>query len=176
MPFKALNQVSDLFFAIGDAIHAAGLGVDVVNYDEWDGTVRHAAVLIEIERTTPGERQNDGRYTHAVTVSLHAVVARYRKHAALEAINLATCLERLTDNNRWGFHGSNCEMPSEARSGPSMFQRGADGYDAWAATFKQIVTPGERPTEILINTAPLVAFSWQVDDLDNPENYHQLEV
>ena len=176
MPFKTLNQVSDLFFAIGEAIHAAGLGVDVANYDEWDGTVRHATVLIELERTTPGVKQNDGRYTHAVTVSLHAVVGRFRKHAALEAGNLATCLGRPADCNRWGFHGRNCEMPCEQRSGPSMFQRGTDGYDAWAATFKQVVTPGEPPAEILLNSAPLVAFSWQVDDLDNPEDYHQLEV
>lgn len=176
MSFKTLNQVSDLFFAIGETIHAAGLGVDVANYDEWDGTVRHATVLIELERTTPGVKQNDGRYTHAVTVSLHAVVGRFRKHAALEAVNLATCLERLADCNRWGFHGRNCEMPCEQRSGPSIFQRGTDGYDAWAVSFKQIVTPGEPPAEILLNSAPLVAFSWQVDDLDNPENYHQLEV
>jgi hypothetical protein len=66
MPFKPLNQVSDLFFAIGDAIHAAGLGVDVANYDEFDGTVRHATVLIELERTAPGVRQNDGRYVNIV--------------------------------------------------------------------------------------------------------------
>ncbi|HCE6978406.1 TPA: hypothetical protein NHP34_006055 [Pseudomonas aeruginosa] len=175
MPYRPLNQVSDLFFAIGDAIHAAGLGVDVANYDDFDGTVGHAKVLIELERTTPGVKQNDGRSTHAVTVTLHAVVGRWRKHAALEAANLATCLERLADNNRWGFHGRNCEPPCELHSGPSMFQRGADGYDAWGATFKQVVTPGEPPAEIRLNAAPLVAFSWRVDDLDNPENYHQLE-
>lgn len=175
MSFRALNQVSDLFFAIGDAIHAAGLGVDVANYDDWDGKVRHASVLIELERTTPAVRQNDGRYTHAVTVTLHAVVGRWRKHSALEAVNLATCLERLADRNRWGFHGRNCEQPCEMRSGPSMFQRGADGYDAWGATFQQVVTPGEPPAEILLNTAPLVAYSWQVADLDNPESFHQLE-
>ncbi|MFG9976344.1 hypothetical protein ACG3QR_31800, partial [Pseudomonas aeruginosa] len=68
MPYRPLNQVSDLFFAIGDAIHAAGLGVDVANYDDFDGSVGHAKVLIELERTTPGVKQNDGRSTHTVTV------------------------------------------------------------------------------------------------------------
>jgi len=176
MPLKVLNQVSDLFFAIGEAVHAAGLGVNVANYDEWDGKVGDATVLIELERTTPSVRQNDGRYTHAVTVTLHAVVAGFRKFSALEATNLATCLERLADCNRWGFIGRCCEVPREMHSGPSIFQRGAQGYDAWGVTFKQVVTPGEPPTEILLNSAPLVAYSWQVDDLDNPANYQPLEI
>lgn len=175
MSFKPLDQVSDLFFAIGDAVHAAGLGVDVANYDDWDGSSGHATVLIEFERTVPSTRQNDGRYAHDLTVTLHAVVGRFRKHAALEAVNLATCLERLADNNRWGFRGRNCEPPRELHSGPSIFQGGTDGYDAWGCTFKQIVTPGEPPAEVVLSSAPLVAFSWQVDDLDRVDNYHQLE-
>lgn len=177
MPSKRpLNQVSDLFFAIGETIHAAGLGVDVANYESWDGTVTDAAVLIEIERTSPAVKQADGRYTHEVTVSLHAVVAGWRKFSALEAANLATCLERLADCNRWGFHGHNCDHPKGLSSSPSMFQRGGEGYDAWAANFRQLLTPGEPPVEVRINTAPLVAYSWRVDDMDNPDNYELLEV
>jgi hypothetical protein len=175
MPFRALDRVSDLFFAIGDAIHAAGLGVNVANYDEWDGTVGDATVLIELERTAASRRQNDGRYAHAVTVTLHAVVAGFRKFSALEATNLATCLERLADSNRWGFSGRNCEHPCDLHSGPSIFQRGADGYNAWCVTFRQVVTPGDPPAEILLNSAPLVAYSWQVEDFDNPANYTPLE-
>lgn len=173
---RPLNQVSDLFFAIGDTIHAAGLGVDVANYDEWDGKVRDAVVLVEIERTAPAVKQPDGRYTHEVTVNLHAVVAGWRKFAALEAANLATCLERLADCNRWGFYGRNCDHPQGLHSSPSMFQRGGEGYNAWAANFRQQLTPGEPPAEVRLNTAPLVAFAWRVDDLDNPDNYVPLEV
>lgn len=176
MSFRPLEQVSDLFFAIGDAIHAAGLGVDVANYDDWDGKVRDAVVLVEIERTTPlAERQNDGRYSHDVAVTLHAVVAGWRKFAALEATNLATCLERLADRNRWGFNGRNCEPPRNLHSGPSIFQNGANGYSAWGATFEQILTPGEPPQELTLSTPPLV--SWRVEgegDLEDPENYRPL--
>jgi len=178
MPSRPLNQLSDLFFAIGDAIHAAGLGVSVDNYDDFDGRVGHATVLIEIERTTPGERQNDGRYVHVVTVTLHAVVSRFRKHANLEAINLATALERLADCNRWGLPGRQCDLPADLHCGPSMFQRGADGYEAWSATFRQGLAIGYVEPEILLNTAPQVV--WQIADNDvdtsDPANYQTLEV
>lgn len=178
MPSRPLNQLSDLFFAIGDAIHAAGLGVSVDNYDDFDGRVGHATVLIEIERTTPGERQNDGRYVHVVTVTLHAVVSRFRKHANLEAINLATALERLADCNRWGLPGRQCDLPAELHSGPSMFQRGADGYDAWSVTFRQGLAIGHVEPEITLSTAPLLV--WQVADSDvdinDPANFQPLEV
>lgn len=176
MSFRPLEQVSDLFFAIGDAIHASGLGVDVANYDEWDGQVGDAQVLIEIERTTPAEERNDGRYSHALTVTLHAVVAGWRKFSALEATNLATCLERLAHRNRWGFNGRNCEHPCDMHSSPSIFQRGTDGYNAWGVTFRQVLTPGEPPVEPTISAAPMVA--WRVDDeLDpaNQDNYQRLE-
>lgn len=164
MSSRPLNQVSDLFFAIGDAIHAAGLGVDVANYDEFDGKIGHASVLIEIERTSPGTRQNDGRYVHVVTVTLHAVVGRFRKFSALEATNLATVLERLADLNRWGFSGRQCDIPADLHSGPSIFQKGDDGYDAWGVTFRQGLAPGpsRAPEDPVIKMPPFV--QWRVDD------------
>lgn len=175
MSSRPLNQLSDLFFAIGDAVHAAGLGVSVANYDEFDGKVGDATVLIDLERTTPATRQNDGRYVHDVTVTLHAVVARWRKYSNLEAVNLATALERLADCNRWGFHGRQCNYPEDLHSGPSIFQGGDNGYDAWGVTFRQRLAIGEVEPEPTLNTAPLVAFTWRVDP-DDPANYQPLEV
>lgn len=180
MSFRPLNNVSDLFFAIGDAIAAAGLGVDVGNYDEFDGTVRDAMVLIELERTSPAVKNNDGRHVHEVTVTLHAVVARYRKFANLEAVNLATLLERLADNNRWGFHGRQCQYPSDMHSGPSIFQRGRDGYEAWGCTFRQSLAPGpdKLPEDPVMGSPgmPWVAETWKVDDIDDPAKYERLGV
>lgn len=172
---RPFNVPSDLFFAIGDAIHAAGLGVDVANYDEFDGKVGDACVLIELERTAPGTRQNDGRYVHVMTVTLHAVVGRFRKFPALEAVNLATALERLADCNRWGFSGRQCDLPQELHSGPSIFQKGADGYDAWGVTFRQGIAPGpdRLPENPVISGMPLV--SWRVEDNDDPDRYSPLE-
>lgn len=137
MSSRPLNKPSDLFFAIGDAIHAAGLGVSVSNYDDFEGMVSDAQVLIELERTAPGEMNNDGRPVHRVTVTLHAVVSKARPFSSLEAANLATALERLATHNRWGFSGRQCDLPENLRSGPSIFQRGATGYDAWGCTFIQ---------------------------------------
>lgn len=177
MSFRPLNNPSDLFFAIGDAIHAAGLGVDVANYDEFDGTVRDATVLIELERTAPATKKNDGRYVHEYTVTLHAVVARWRKFSALEATNLSAALERLADDNRWGFHGSQCQYPRDIHSGPSIFNQGRDGYDAWGCTFRQAIAPGPHklPDDPAVAGMPLVAESWRVDNMDDPTQYRPLE-
>lgn len=171
---RPMNVVSDLFFAIGDAIDAAGLGVDVANYDEFDGTVGDACVLIEFERTSPGERQNDGRYVHVMNITLHAVVGRFRKYHALEAVNLATALERLADLNRWGFSGRQCDLPEDMHSGPSIFQKGSDGYDSWCVSFRQGIAPGpaKTPEDPVINGAPLVA--WRVTDEGLPVDFSDL--
>lgn len=182
MSSRQLNNVSDLFFAIGDAIHAAGFGVSVSNYDEFGGLVGDAEVLIEIERTGPGVKQNDGRHVHDVSVTLHCVVARWRKHAPLEAMNLATALERLVDSNRWGLPGRQCDLPDRMRCSPSIFQQGKGGYEAWGCSFNQRLAIGadRSPEDPVIGGLPLVA--WKVPDegdqtdLANPDQYRQLEV
>ncbi|WP_122761128.1 hypothetical protein, partial [Pseudomonas viridiflava] len=136
MSLRPLDKVSDLFFAIGDAIQAARLGVSVGNYDDFEGLIGDAQVLIEFERTSPGSRNNDGKLVQTVTVTLHAVVSRARKFSSIEAANLTTVLERLATDNRWGF-GRHADIPQNMRSGPPIFQRGAKGYDAWGCTFVQ---------------------------------------
>ena len=95
MSSRVLDKPSDLFFAIGDAILAADLGVDVGNYDDFSGVVGDATVLIEIERDGHGRRASDGRAAHDLTISLHGVVARWRAHSPLEAVNLASLLKAL---------------------------------------------------------------------------------
>lgn len=176
MPSRPLDKVSDLFFAIGDAILAADIGVNVGNYDDFAGLVGDATVLIELEGTAPADRANDGRLGHQITVTLHGVVAKWREHAALEAANLATLLERLATDNRWGLPGRQCSLPRDLRSGPSMFQTGAEGYDAWAASFTQTIYLGhELEEDPTITAMPLAAFSWQVTSLDDPAQYRPLE-
>lgn len=176
MPLNRLDRVSDLFFAIGNAILKADIGVDVGNYDDFTGLVGDATVLIELEGTAPADRNNDGRIGHQVTVTLHGVVAKWREHAALEAANLATLLERLATDNRWGLPGRQCGLPQNLRSGPSMFQNGAEGYDAWAASFTQTVYIGnELEVDPVITAMPLAACSWQVTSLDDPAQYRPIE-
>lgn len=178
MSFRPLDKTSDLYFAIADAIRAEELGVEVANYDDFDfeGTVGDATVLIEIEGTGPRCRSNDGRYVRVATVTLHAVVARTRGHSALEATNLAGLLEQMVDMNRWGFHGRQCEYPEDIHCGPSIYQKGRDGYDAWGCTFRQAIAPGSsKVADDPVLGMPLVAFKWEVPSVDDPEAYKPLE-
>ncbi|RON16045.1 hypothetical protein [Pseudomonas frederiksbergensis] len=182
MSSRQLNNVSDLFFAIGDAIHGAGLGVSVSNYDEFGGEVGDAEVLIEIERTGPGVKLADGRHVHNVSVTLHAVVARWRKFAPLEAMNLATALERLVDSNRWGLPGRQCDLPENMHCSPSIFQQGKGGYEAWGCSFTQRLGIGRvrTPEDPVIGGMPLIAWRMPDDDnppdLSDPDQYKPLEV
>lgn len=182
MSSRVLNNVSDLFFAIGDAIHSAGFGVSVSNYDEFGGEIGDAEVLIELERTGPAVKLADGRYVHTVSVTLHGVVARWRKYASLEAMNLATALERLVDLNRWGLPGRQCDLPEGMHCGPSIFQQGKGGYEAWGCSFTQrlAIGPDLTPEDPVIGGLPSVA--WKVrdegdqTDLDDPDQFKKLEV
>lgn len=180
MSSRVLNKPSDLFFAIGDAILAADIGVQVGNYDDFDGKVTDATVLIEFERTAPAGRTNDGRKAHVVTVTLHAVVARWREHSTLEATNLAGVLADLAKDNRWGLPGLQCGVPKDIYTSPSMFQGGESGYDAWGATFTQVIGIGpsllEDPALGPGDNAPFVAYAWEVESVDDPGQYNRLEV
>lgn len=174
MSSKVLDKPSDLFFAIGDAILAAGLGVDVGNYDDFSGVVGDATVLIEIERDGPGPRASDGRTAHDLTISLHGVVARWRKHSTLEATNLASLLKDLATDNRWGLPGVQCDIPRNVEAVPSMFATGESGYNAWAATFVQTVYIGQPLLDDPVGR-PKVVRAWEVATVDDPEQYRDLE-
>lgn len=175
MPLKAIANPSELFFAIGDSIIAAGFGVDVGNYDDFDGTVRDATVLIEFEASAPATRRNDGRFAHDYRITLHGVVAKWRKHAVLEAMNLSALLERLVDVNNWGISGQQCDPPRDVRSAPSMFQKGAEGYEAWGVTFSQCIYLGESLLEEdpVTVAGPFVARAWEVD-INDASQYQPL--
>ena len=175
MSSRVLNNPSDLFFAIGDAILAADFGVQVGNYNDFSGKVGDATVLIELENTLSAPRAPDGRKSHVVTVTLHAVVARWREHANLEATNLATLLERLATDNRWGLPPLQCGLPEQLASGPTMFESSADGYDAWGVNFQQRISIGEVMfDDPVVRGMPLVARTWEVN-VDDPTQYKPLE-
>ncbi|MEC8917765.1 MAG: hypothetical protein VX796_09115 [Pseudomonadota bacterium] len=174
---RPLAAPSDLFFAIGDALLAEIPEIAVGNYDEFDTPERDATVLIEFERTRPATRGNDGRYAHDFTITLHAVVGRWRRWAPLEAVNLATAVERVVDSNRWGLPSNQCDPPDPEtmHNSPSIFQTGKHGYEAWGVTFNQTIYLGESwaPEDPVTVAAPLVAHAWQVDTSD-PGNYQPL--
>lgn len=174
---RPLANPADLFFAIGDTLLELIPEITVGNYDEFDKPVGDATVLIEFERTMPATRGHDGRYAHDLAITLHAVVARWRRWAPLEAVNLATVIERIVDDNRWSLPPGQCEPPDPEtlHSAPSIFQTGERGYEAWGVHFRQTIYLGESwAEEDPVTTAPGgLAYAWQVD-IDDPDNYHPL--
>jgi hypothetical protein len=179
MPSKRLDRLSDLFFAVGDAIIALNLGVNVGNYNEFAGdVVGDGTILIEIEGTKRVARSNEGRTGHRVRVTLHAVVGGWREHANLEAANLASVLQDLVDDTRWGLPGRQCSIPEEMSTGPSMYSEGRAGYEAWCVTFWQTIYLGPSLLEEdpVITALPKVAYSWQVPSVSDPGNYQPIEV
>ena len=172
----SLDAPSDLFFAIGDALLAAIPGIDIGNYDEFDECVSDATVLIEFEHTAPAVRDNSGRYAHEFHITLHAVVGRWRQYAVLEAVNLASLIERAVDTNCWRLPGDRIELPRDLRAAPSIFKKGRDGFEAWGVSFSQTIYLGpslldEDPVTV---AGPHIANAWEVD-ADNPATYDALE-
>lgn len=170
----SLDNPSDLFFAIGEAIMASVPAVDVGNYDEFDDSLKDASVLIEFERAMPAIRDNSGRYAHRYAITLHCVVGRWRRWAPLEAINLASVVERIADANGWGLPGHQIDMPEDLHTSPSIFKNGAQGYEAWGVSFNQTIYLGESllPDDPIVSGV-MIANQWQVD-IDDPGQYTPL--
>jgi hypothetical protein len=170
------KQPSDLYDAIATtlAVRLAD-GVTISGYAEFGETlVSDAMVLIEFEQTSPATRSHDGRYCHQYDITLHAVVGRQRKRAALESINLAASIERVTDGNLWELPSQQIDRPENLRSGPSLFQVGSDGYEAWGVSFRQRIYLGPS----LLDDDPVVREVWmsigsQVD-ADSNDSYEKI--
>lgn len=177
MSSRRLDRLSDLYFAIGDAIIALDLGVKVGNYNEFAGeVVGDGTILIELEGTRRTARSTEGRMGHRVRVTLHAVVGGWRDNANLEAANLAAVLQDLVDDSRWGLPGRQCGIPEEMTTGPSMYSEGRAGYEAWCVSFWQTIYLGPSLIEEdpVVSGMPLVVHSWQVPSINEPGNYQSL--
>jgi len=179
MSSRRLDRLSDLFFAVGDAILAQGWGLKVGNYNDFnfEQEVGDGTILIELEGSRQVVRSAEGRKGHRVRVTLHAVVGRWRENANLEAGNLAAELQNLADDNRWGLPGRQCLPPEEITTGPSMYSEGKGGYEAWAASFWQTIYLGPSLLEEdpVITGMPLFARTWEVSNIDDPTQYTPLE-
>lgn len=177
MSSRRLDRLSDLYFAMGESIIARDLGISVGNYNEFTGeALEDATVLIEIEGTRRGTRSNEGRSGRLVRVTLHAVVAKWRENANLEAVNLADVLQDIVEENRWGLPGRQCDIPKEITTGPSMYSEGKNGYEAWCCSFQQMVYLGDVLFEDpAVVGMPMVARSWEVPSVDDPASYQKLE-
>lgn len=169
-----IDKPSRLLFAIADALRSAGLGLKVGGRPDFDGTFDQAWVLIAIERNAPGNRAHDGRIAHVLTVTLQAVVPPTLADPGLAACDLSGVLKGLATDNRWGLPGSQCDLPMTIDALPSTFISNAQEYLAWTLSFTQTLYLGALLLDDPLGI-PKFAKTWEVSNIDDPDQYTELE-
>ncbi|WNZ79583.1 hypothetical protein [Pseudomonas sp. P105] len=166
----ALEKPSQLFFAIAQTLRATYPTLKIGSPQEFDGTDDQPWVLIALERDASGNRANDGRIAHVLTVSLQVVMAV----AGWEACDLAGELKHLVVDNRWGLSGDQCDLPTEIDGLASTFTQEARAYTAWTLSFTQTLYLGPTLLEDPLGI-PKFARTWEVSNIDDPAQYTALE-
>ena len=166
----ALEKPSQLFFAIAQTLRATYPTLKIGSPQEFDGTDDQPWVLIALERDASGNRANDGRIAHVLTVSLQVVMAV----AGWEACDLAGELKHLVVDNRWGLSGDQCDLPTEIDGLASTFTHEARAYTAWTLSFTQTLYLGPTLLDDPLGI-PKFARTWEVSNIDDPAQYTALE-
>jgi hypothetical protein len=167
-----IEKPSQLFSAISETLRITIAGLNVGSHQDFDGTGDQPWVLIVIERDAPGNRANDGRIAHVLTISLQVVLPR--TGTGLAACDLASELKNLVTDNRWNLSGDQCDLPMNIEGIPSTFISGTQEYNAWTVSFTQTLYLGllllDDPLGI-----PKFARTWEVSNIDDPDQYTALE-
>ncbi|MDI2594134.1 hypothetical protein NYP20_06040 [Pseudomonas sp. N3-W] len=166
----ALEKPSQLVAAIAETLRSAIPGLKVGSPQDFDSTGDPTWVLITIDHDAPGERANDGRIAHVLTVSLQAVVAS----SALAACDLACDLKNRVADNRWKLPADQCDLPMTIDGLPSTFINAARTYNAWTVSFIQTLYLGPTLLDDPSGT-PKYARTWEVSNIDDPDQYTALE-
>jgi hypothetical protein len=168
-----IQQPSQLFTSIATALrNTAGLNLTVGNHDDFTAPGDQAWVLIDFDRNGPGVRAADGRIAHVMTVSLQVIPALAA--SAFAACDLIAVLKNLITDNRWGLPGDQCDLPLNIDGLPSLLISADQQYKAWALTFEQTLYLGP----ILLDDPlgmPKFARTWEVSNIDDPDQYTALE-
>ncbi|ROM71737.1 hypothetical protein BK653_07595 [Pseudomonas brassicacearum] len=165
-----IEKPSQLFAAIAQTLRATHPTLKVGSPQDFDGTDDQPWVLIAIERDASGNRANDGRIAHVLTVSLQVVMAV----PGWEACDLAGELKHLVVDNRWGLSADQCDLPTEIDGLPSTFTHEARAYSAWTLSFTQTLYLGPTLLEDPLGI-PKFARTWEVSNIDDPDQYTTLE-
>jgi hypothetical protein len=165
-----IEKPSQLFSAVAETLRTTIPGLKVGSHQDFDGTGDQPWVLITIERDAPGNRANDGRIAHVLTISLQVVLPS----AGLAACDLASKLKNLVADNRWNLPGDQCDMPMNIDGIPSAFISDARDYIAWTVSFTQTLYLGPTLLEDPLGI-PKFARTWEVSNIDDPDQYTALE-
>lgn len=163
-----IEKPSQLPEAIGTALKRAFPQLRVGNYLDF----QPPGILISIERNGPDLRSMDGRKAHALTVLLKVTVTA--GSAPFDACDLASQLMDLALDNRWGLPPDQCDLPANIVAAPSLSSSSETDYDTWGVSFIQTLYLGpsliEDPTG-----KPLFARTWEVSNIDDPDQYRPLQ-
>ena len=165
-----IQQPSQLFTAIATTLrNTAGLNISVGNHDDFTAPGDQAWVLIDFDRNAPGVRAADGRIAHVMTVSLQVVPAL--SATAFAACDLIAVLKNLITDNRWNLPADQCDLPTNIDGLPSLF---GEQFKAWTLTFEQTLYLGPTLLDDPLGT-PKFARTWEVSNIDDPDQYTALE-
>ena len=168
----SIEKPSQLPIAIGEALKGAFPQLRVGNHQDFQGTGDKTGVLITVERNGPGVRSLEGRKAHALSVSLMARVAS--GSAPYDACDLASQLMDLALDNRWGLPPDQCDLPTAIVAAPTALTGAETDYDTWTVSFSQNLYFGPSLLEDPTGT-PLFARTWEVSDIDDPNQYRPLQ-
>lgn len=165
-----IEKPSQLVSAIAEALRIAFPDVKVGSPQDVDSTGDSTWILISIEHDAPGERANNGRIAHVLSVSLQAVLP----NAGLAACDLASELKNLVTDNGWKLPGDQCDLPLNIDGVASTFIRDARPYNAWTVSFTQTLYLGPLLLDDPLGI-PKFARTWEVSNIDDPDQYTALE-
>ncbi|AMT87570.1 MULTISPECIES: hypothetical protein [Pseudomonas] len=168
-----IQQPSQLFTAIATSLrNTAGFNLTVGNHDDFTAPGDQAWVLIDFDRNGPGVRAADGRIAHVMTVSLQVIPALAA--SAFAACDLIAVLKNLITDNRWGLPGDQCDLPLNIDGLPSLLISADQQYRAWTLTFEQTLYLGSTLLDDPLGM-PKFARTWEVSNIDDPDQYTALE-
>ncbi|WP_422777190.1 hypothetical protein ACOXXE_05815 [Pseudomonas mediterranea] len=165
-----IEKPSQLFTAIAETLRTTFPGLKVGSLQDFDDSGDQPWVLIAIERDTSGNRANDGRIAHVLTLSMRVVSAG----TELMACDLACELKRVIVDNRWYLSAEQCSRPTDVEGVASVFNGGTRPYSAWTVSFTQTLYLGPTLLEDPLGI-PKFAKTWEVSNIDDPDQYTALE-
>jgi len=129
-------------------------------------------VLIDFERNASAERATDGRIAHVMTLSLQVIPAL--SATTFAACDLIAVLKNLITDNRWNLPGDQCDLPMTIDGLPSLLIRTDQQYKTWTLSFNQTLYLGPTLLDDPLGT-PKFARTWEVSNIDDPDQYTALE-
>lgn len=169
-----LEKPSQLFAAIVAALRNSSFSINVGSREDFIDTGDQPWVLVAIERDATDDRASDGRIAHALTISLQAVMHPTSAYPSLAACDLICALKELVTDNRWGLSGDQCDLPANLDAIPSLLISGTQELLGWTLSFTQTLFFGAPLLDDPLGT-PKFARTWEVSDIDDPDQYTELE-